>query len=53
MHKWVFFSVQTILAGRYIHRRELRLVSLESSSSVENGIKKIFSFRFLRGVVEV
>ena len=33
---------QTILADRYIHRRELRPVSLESSSSVEYGIKKIF-----------
>ena len=31
----VFFFVQTIFADRYIHRRELRLVSLESSSSVE------------------
>ena len=39
--KWVVF-VQTILADRYIHRRELRLVSLESSSSVEYGIHKIF-----------
>ena len=39
--KWVFF-VQSILADRYIHRRELRLVSLESLSSVEYGIKKIF-----------
>ena len=39
--KWVFF-VQSIFAGRYIHRRELRLISLESSSSVEYGIKKIF-----------
>ena len=39
--KWVFF-VQSILADRYIHRRELRLVSLESLSSVEHGIKKIF-----------
>ena len=36
------FFVQTILADRYIHRRELRLVSLESSSSVKFGIKKIF-----------
>ena len=33
--KWVFF-VQSILADRYIHLRELRLVSLEY------GIKKIF-----------
>ena len=36
-----FFFVQTIFADRYIHRKELRLVSLESSSSVENAIKKI------------
>ena len=38
------FFVQSILADRYIHRRELTLVSLESLSSVEYGIKKIFSF---------
>ena len=37
-----FFFVQSILADRYIHRRELRLVSLESLSSVEYGNKKIF-----------
>ena len=37
------FFVQTILADRYIHRRELRLVSLGSLSSVEYKIKKIFS----------
>ena len=37
-----FFFVQSILVDRYIHRRELRLVSLESLSSVEYGIKKIF-----------
>ena len=37
-----FFFVQSILADRYIHRREMRLVSLESLSSVECGIKKIF-----------
>ena len=37
-----FFFVQWIFADRYIHRRELRVVSLESSSSVEYGIKKIF-----------
>ena len=36
------FFVQTILSDRYIHRRQLRLVSLESLSSVEYGIKKIF-----------
>ena len=35
------FFVQ-IFADRYIYRRELRMVSLESSSSVEFGIKKIF-----------
>ena len=50
--KWVFF-VQTILADRNIHRREMRLVSLESSSSVECGIKNFFDFRFLQGVMEV
>ena len=43
------FFVQSIFADRYIHRRELRLVSLESSSSVEYGIKMIFStFAFYR-----
>ena len=36
------FFVQSILADRYIHPRELRLVSLESLSSVEYGNKKIF-----------
>ena len=36
------FFVQSILADRYIHRRELRLISLESLSSVEYGIKEIF-----------
>ena len=40
------FFVQSILADRYIHRRELRLVSLESLSSVEYGIKKIFLIFF-------
>ena len=48
MLNWVFF-VQSILADRYIHRRELRLVSLESLSAVEYGNKKIFSFLFLTG----
>ena len=38
--KWVFLL--SILADRYIHRRELRLVSLKSLSSVEYGIKTIF-----------
>ena len=39
--KWVFF-VQTILADRYIHRREMLVVSLKNSSSVELEIKKVF-----------
>ena len=48
------FFVQSILADRYINGRELRLVSLESLSSVEYRIKKIFlNFRFLPGVIEV
>ena len=47
------FFVQTIFADRYDHRRELRLVSLESWSRIEYGIKKIFYFRFLQGVTEV
>ena len=47
-----FFFVQSILADRYIHRRELRLVSLESLSSAEYGIKKIcFKFRFFFGAL--
>ena len=44
-----FIFVQSILADRYIHHRELRLVSLKSFSSVEYGIKKIFWFSFLTG----
>ena len=48
-----FFFVQSIFADRYIHRRELRLVSLESSSSVEYEIKRFFSFRLLQGNIEV
>ena len=36
------FFVQTFSADRYIHRREMRVISLESSSSVEFGIKKFF-----------
>ena len=39
--KWVFF-VQTILADRYIHCREMWVVSIKISSSVEFEIKKIF-----------
>ena len=41
--KWVVF-VQSILADQHYHCRELRLVSLESLSSVEYKFKKIFSF---------
>ena len=45
-HLWVFF-VQTILADRYIHLREIWVVSLKSSSSAEFETKKIFfSFFF-------
>ena len=46
-----FFFVQSILTDRYIHRRELRLVPLESLSSVEYGIEKIFlNFVFHREI---
>ena len=51
--KWFF--VQTILAERYINRREMWVVSLKSSFSVNFGIKEILfwiSF-FFRGVIEV
>ena len=37
------FFVQTILADRYNNRRVLWVISLESPSSVEYGIKEIFS----------
>ena len=47
------FFVQIIFDDRYIHRRELRLVSLESSFSVEYGKKKIFLFSFLERVIDV
>ena len=36
------FFVKTIFADRYINRRELRLVSLENSFSIEYRIKKMF-----------
>ena len=39
--KWVVLA-QTNLTDQYYHRRELKLVSLENSFSVEFGIKKIF-----------
>ena len=46
--KWVLF-VQTILADRYIHRREIRVVSLKSLFSVEFETKMIFlNFVFFR-----
>ena len=54
LYTQIGFFVQTILADRNIHRRELRLVSLESLSSVEYRIKKIFfDIRLLQGVFEV
>ena len=37
-----FFFVQTILVDRYIHRTEMLVVSLKSSSSVEFEYKKNF-----------
>ena len=43
--KWVLF-VETILADRYIHRREIRVVSLKSLFSVEFETKKILNFVF-------
>ena len=36
--------VQSILADRYTNRRELRLLSLESTSSAEYRIKKFLNF---------
>ena len=36
------FFVQSILAARYIHRREMWVVSLKNSSSLEFEIDKIF-----------
>ena len=42
LYTQMVFLVQTILADRYIHHRELRLVLLDSLSSVQYGIKKIF-----------
>ena len=41
------FFVQTILTDRYIHRREMSVVSLKSSSIVEFEIKKFFLISFL------
>ena len=49
--KWVFF-VQSILFDRYIHSKELWVVSLKSSSSVELETKNFFEFCFFRGVIE-
>ena len=46
------FFVQTISADRYIHRRELLVVSFKSSSSVEFEIKKDF-FEFFLRVLEI
>ena len=45
--------VQTILADRYFHRRELQVVSLKSRYILEYGIKKIFSiFVFYRELLK-
>ena len=41
-----FFFVQTIFADRYIHCREIILVSLKSSSSVELEIQIFLNFVF-------
>ena len=43
------FFVQSILADRYIHRRELRVVSIKSPSSVEYGIRKKIQFSSFTG----
>ena len=42
LYTQMVFFVQSILADRYIHRREMWVVSLKSSSSVEFETKKIF-----------
>ena len=48
------FFVQSILADRYIHRREMWVVASKSSSSVEIEIKIFFfNFVFFQGVTEV
>ena len=46
------FFVQSVLADRYIHRTELRLVSLESSSSVEYSDYRPFLIPFHRRIVK-
>ena len=46
LYTQMVFFVPWIFAARYIQRRELRLVSLEMSSSVEYGIIKIFLIFF-------
>ena len=53
--KWVFspFFVQSILADRFNHCRELWMVSLGSPSSVKHGIQSFFHFRFLHRIIEV
>ena len=47
------FFVQTILADRYIHCREIWVVSFKSMYILEYGIKKIFSISVFTGVMEV
>ena len=41
LYPQMVFFVQTILADRYIHRREMWVVSLKSSSSIKFEIKTI------------
>ena len=47
------FFVQTILVNRHFHRREMWVVSLKSSSSVEFENKNTFWIHFFGGAYEV
>ena len=54
LYNKIVFFVQSILADRFIHRRELCVLSLESTYILEYGIEKIFSELYsLKGVIEV
>ena len=46
LYTQMVFFVQPILTDRYIHRIELWVVSLKSTSSVEYGIKRLFWLSF-------
>ena len=48
---WDFF-VHTILADRYIHRRELWVLSLKNPSSLAYWITKIFWISFSRAIYQ-